>query len=37
MNERPEDLDELQIVLDRSYEAAGAHLRDVTTPVIRVM
>ncbi len=32
MNERPEDLDELQIVLDRSYEAAGAHLRDVTTP-----
>jgi nitroimidazol reductase NimA-like FMN-containing flavoprotein (pyridoxamine 5'-phosphate oxidase superfamily) len=32
MNERPEDLAELQAVLDRSYEAAGAHLRDVTTP-----
>ncbi len=32
MNERPEDLAELQIVLDRSYEAAGAHLRDITTP-----
>jgi hypothetical protein len=32
MNERPEDLAELQAVLDRSYEAAGPHLREVTTP-----
>jgi hypothetical protein len=32
MNERPEDLAELQAVLDHSYEEAGAHLRDVTTP-----
>ena len=32
MNERPEDLAELQAVLDRSYDEAGAHLRNVTTP-----
>jgi nitroimidazol reductase NimA-like FMN-containing flavoprotein (pyridoxamine 5'-phosphate oxidase superfamily) len=32
MNERPEDLAELQAVLDHSYEEAGPHLRDVTTP-----
>ncbi len=32
MNERPEDLAELQAVLDRSYEKAGPHLRDITTP-----
>jgi nitroimidazol reductase NimA-like FMN-containing flavoprotein (pyridoxamine 5'-phosphate oxidase superfamily) len=32
MNERPDDLAELQAILDRSYEAAGPHLRDVTTP-----
>jgi hypothetical protein len=32
MHETPEDLAELQTVLDRSYEAAGAHLRHVTTP-----
>jgi nitroimidazol reductase NimA-like FMN-containing flavoprotein (pyridoxamine 5'-phosphate oxidase superfamily) len=36
MNERPEDLDELQAVLDRSYEAAGSHLRNVTTPERRL-
>jgi nitroimidazol reductase NimA-like FMN-containing flavoprotein (pyridoxamine 5'-phosphate oxidase superfamily) len=32
MNEGPEDLAELQAVLDHSYEEAGPHLRDVTTP-----
>jgi nitroimidazol reductase NimA-like FMN-containing flavoprotein (pyridoxamine 5'-phosphate oxidase superfamily) len=36
MNERPEDLAELQAVLDRSYAAAGSHLRDVTTPERRL-
>jgi nitroimidazol reductase NimA-like FMN-containing flavoprotein (pyridoxamine 5'-phosphate oxidase superfamily) len=36
MNDRPEDLAELQAVLDHSYEAAGPHLRDVTTPDRRV-
>ena len=36
MNERPEDLAELQAVLDRSYDAAGTHLRDVTTPERRL-
>ena len=36
MNERPEDLAELQDVLDRSYDAAGTHLRDVTTPERRL-
>jgi nitroimidazol reductase NimA-like FMN-containing flavoprotein (pyridoxamine 5'-phosphate oxidase superfamily) len=36
MNERPEDLDELQAVLDRSYDTAGSHLRNVTTPERRL-
>lgn len=32
MHERPDDLAELQAVLDRSYAAAGQHLRDISTP-----
>lgn len=31
MNERPDDLNELQAVLDRSFGAAGSHLRDIAT------
>jgi hypothetical protein len=36
MNERPEDLSELQAVLDDSYTSAGDHLRRVTTPERRL-
>lgn len=36
MNERPEDLAELQAVLDHSYTSAGDHLRRVTTPERRL-
>jgi hypothetical protein len=32
MHERPEDLIELQRVIDASFAAAGRHLRDVATP-----
>lgn len=32
MHETPEDLDRLQRLLDESYDAAGPHLREVTTP-----
>jgi hypothetical protein len=32
MHERPDDLTALQAVLDRSFEAAGPHLRGVATP-----
>ncbi len=32
MHERPDDLAELQAVLDRSFEAAGPHLRDIAGP-----
>jgi len=36
MHEMPEDLARLQAMLDRSYEAAGAHLREVITPERRL-
>jgi nitroimidazol reductase NimA-like FMN-containing flavoprotein (pyridoxamine 5'-phosphate oxidase superfamily) len=36
MNETPEDLERLQRVLDESYAAAGAHLREVITPERRL-
>jgi uncharacterized pyridoxamine 5'-phosphate oxidase family protein len=36
MHETPEDIRALQALLDRSYEAAGAHLRSITTPERRV-
>lgn len=36
MRETAEDLARLQSLLDRSYEAAGAHLRDVITPERRL-
>ena len=36
MHETPEDIRALQDLLDRSYEAAGAHLRSITTPERRV-
>jgi hypothetical protein len=36
MRETPADLARLQAVLDRSYEAAGAHLRQVITPERRL-
>jgi hypothetical protein len=36
MHETPEDLTRLQATLDRSYEAAGAHLKDVITPERRL-
>jgi len=36
MRETPRDLARLQALLDRSYEAAGAHLRDVITPERRL-
>ncbi len=36
MHETPEDLAALQGLLDRSYDAAGRHLRDITTPERRV-
>ncbi len=32
MHETPDDLTELQGLLDRSYDAAGPHLREVITP-----
>lgn len=32
MHEHPDDLADLQAVLDRSFEAAGSHLRDIATP-----
>jgi hypothetical protein len=32
MHETPEDLERLQELLDRSYDAAGPHLREVITP-----
>jgi hypothetical protein len=36
MHERPEDLIELQRVIDASFAGAGAHLRDVAGPDRRV-
>lgn len=36
MRETAGDLDRLQDLLDRSYAAAGAHLRDVITPERRI-
>lgn len=36
MHETPEDIRALQDLLDRSYAAAGAHLRSITTPERRV-
>lgn len=36
MQETAEDLARLQATLDRSYEAAGAHLREVITPERRL-
>ncbi len=32
MHERPEDLAELQRVIDASFDAAGSHLREIATP-----
>ncbi len=32
MHERPDDLDELQRVIDASFDAAGSHLREIATP-----
>jgi nitroimidazol reductase NimA-like FMN-containing flavoprotein (pyridoxamine 5'-phosphate oxidase superfamily) len=31
VHERPDDIDELQRVIDASFEAAGPHLRDIAT------
>jgi nitroimidazol reductase NimA-like FMN-containing flavoprotein (pyridoxamine 5'-phosphate oxidase superfamily) len=36
VHETPEDIRALQDLLDRSYEAAGPHLRSITTPERRV-
>ncbi len=36
MHETPDDLRELQALLDRSYAAAGSHLRSIITPDRRV-
>lgn len=36
MNETPEDLSELQRVIDDSYAAAGAHLREIHSPERRL-
>jgi hypothetical protein len=36
MHETHDDLDDLQTLLDRSYAAAGSHLRDIHTPQARV-
>ena len=36
MHETPEDIRALQELLDRSYDAAGPHLRSITTPERRV-
>ena len=37
MHETPEDIVALQALLDHSYEAAGGHMRRITTPERRVM
>ena len=36
MHETPADLDDLQAVLDRSYDRAGSHLRSIITPERRL-
>lgn len=36
MHETPEDLERLQELLDRSYQAAGSHLTSITTPGRRI-
>lgn len=36
MRETPQDLARLQQLLDRSYDAGGAHLRDIITPQRRL-
>lgn len=36
MHERPEDVAELQRVIDASYDAAGPHLLDISTPERRL-
>jgi nitroimidazol reductase NimA-like FMN-containing flavoprotein (pyridoxamine 5'-phosphate oxidase superfamily) len=36
MHETPEDLDQLQDLLDRSYASAGEHLHEVITPERRL-
>jgi nitroimidazol reductase NimA-like FMN-containing flavoprotein (pyridoxamine 5'-phosphate oxidase superfamily) len=36
MHETTDDIAWLQSVLDRSYDAAGEHLRSITTPVRRI-
>jgi hypothetical protein len=36
VHESPEDLEQLQRLLDESYAAAGGHLRAITTPQRRV-
>ncbi len=36
MHETPDDIRTLQELLDRSYDAAGPHLRSITTPERRV-
>jgi hypothetical protein len=36
MHERPEDLSELQRVIDASFAAAGSHLREIATPERRL-
>lgn len=36
MHESPEDIARVQALLDRSYEAAGAHLRNIHTPQRRL-
>jgi hypothetical protein len=36
VHETPEDIRALQDLLDRSYDAAGQHLRSITTPERRV-
>jgi Pyridoxamine 5'-phosphate oxidase len=36
VHETPEDIRALQELLDRSYDAAGPHLRSITTPERRV-
>jgi nitroimidazol reductase NimA-like FMN-containing flavoprotein (pyridoxamine 5'-phosphate oxidase superfamily) len=37
MHETPEDIADLQALLDRSYASAGRHMRSITTPERRVM
>ncbi|MBA2277846.1 MAG: pyridoxamine 5'-phosphate oxidase family protein, partial [Chloroflexia bacterium] len=36
MHESPEDLSELQTLLDRSHERAGPHMRSIFTPDRRI-